>query len=826
MHRQYDMSTSQVGSLASAAHGRRRAASWVAVAALLTGVIAATSSESASATPFGASAYSLPHTIKAASAACSGEAIALENSGFEQPTIDGGFRIFNHALLPAWSTTARDQAVELWRSGFKNVPAFAGDQFAELNANMPSALYQDLDTVPGATIHWSLAHRGRDGTDVMRVLIGAPGGTLREVARLTDGNRAWGRHSGGYTVPAGQTVTRFQFEAVSAAGGASVGNFLDDITFGNDACIELVKNGTLIGDGAPGDRIRWTVSATNRGGSPATNLTITDPIPADTVYATDSLTADTGPRSGQLTDAADADSGSSSAAGVRVVPVGETKIAGRLNPGETTRFTFETTIESAASASTVLNTATAEYDVASGDTRTVAASDTVKVPPATDVSITKTFDKSAVLGINGVGAAGFSLEVMNNGPSRAATVTVTDPLPAGLVADVANISIDGDVTGGSCSVAGTTPAVLTCTVGAMSDGEVAIITVPATFTKQIQGSVFVANEARVAITGAADSDLSNNISSDVMAFDPGPNADVAVAVTALNTVMEPGDPIAWNVDVQNATAGVADAFGVFVDITMPYNVTLSSTPAGCTQNNRVLTCDLATLPSQAIKSIVVEAVIDGDAPDGGVLELSATVRADAGSNELTSNDTSSDSIRVRRLAHLAITKVALGPVGPTVGTDFEVTVSSIGRFGAENVMLHDFFGNATVGQMPAGCTEVNEGVVCELGDLAPGETRTLLFTLIPVDATSPIENRAEATAVNVVEIVKDSAIAQPIVVDPGERRIPPIYFQWRDGDRLPEVTDSELALPRTGMPPWAPIAAGVALIAAGVMLRRRVLLQS
>ena len=758
--------------------------------------------------------------------ACSGDSIALENSGFEQPSIGSGYRIFNHALLPGWSTTATDKAVELWVSGFQGVPSFAGTQFAELNANQPSALYQDLATRPGMSIHWSLAHRGRNGVDVMRVLIGPPHGPLREVAQISDGNRAWGRHNGEYMVPAGQTQTRFQFEAVSAAGGPSVGNFLDDITFGNDACIELRKSGEILGTGAPGDRVRWTVSATNRGGSPATDLFISDPIVAGTTYAPQSLVLETGPKAGALTDAADADPGSSDGARVRVQPVGETKVPGRLNPGETARFTFETMLLDAASGTTVTNTANATYEVASGASRTVSASDSVQVPFATDVAIIKTFDKSVVLGVNGVGSAGFALDVVNNGPSRAPTVTVTDSLPVGLVVDSANITIDGDVTGGTCTVKGAAPAVLTCSLGAMVDGEVASITVPATFTKQIQGSVFVANEAKVAITGVADSDLSNNVSSDVMAFDPGPNADVAVSVTALNSVMEPGDAIVWNVDVQNATAGVADAFGVTVDITLPYKVTLAVTPAGCTLNGRVLACVIGKLPSKAVHTLLIEAVIDADAPDGGVLELSATVSADAGSNDLTSNDTSSDSIKVRRQAEIAISKVALGPVVPTAGTEFDVTVASIGRFGADQVMVHDFFENATAVDLPDGCTSVSDGIVCEVGDIPAGEARTLRITLIPIDATEPIVNRAEATASNSNDIVKDSATAEPVVVDAGERKIPAIYYEWRVGEPLPEVSHPELSLPKTGGAPWLPLATGLGLIAGGVMLRRRVLVRS
>lgn len=47
---------------------------------------------------------------------------------------------------------------------------------------------------------------------------------------FSTGNSAWDVKSGTYVVPAGQTVTRFQFLAVSTANGnLSVGNFIDDV---------------------------------------------------------------------------------------------------------------------------------------------------------------------------------------------------------------------------------------------------------------------------------------------------------------------------------------------------------------------------------------------------------------------------------------------------------------------------------------------------------------------------------------------------------------------------------------------------------------------
>ncbi len=50
------------------------------------------------------------------------------------------------------------------------------------------------------------------------------GATSPDIA--TD-NTAWRQYTGTYTVPAGQTTTRFSFKAVSSAGGGAFGNFLD-----------------------------------------------------------------------------------------------------------------------------------------------------------------------------------------------------------------------------------------------------------------------------------------------------------------------------------------------------------------------------------------------------------------------------------------------------------------------------------------------------------------------------------------------------------------------------------------------------------------------
>lgn len=52
----------------------------------------------------------------------------------------------------------------------KDIPD--GYQFAELNADEESTLYQYATTVGGNVYEWGLSHRGRYGIDQMAVIIG------------------------------------------------------------------------------------------------------------------------------------------------------------------------------------------------------------------------------------------------------------------------------------------------------------------------------------------------------------------------------------------------------------------------------------------------------------------------------------------------------------------------------------------------------------------------------------------------------------------------------------------------------------------------------
>ncbi len=179
-----------------------------------------------------------------------------------------------------YTEAANDPAVE-----YHIDSAYDGTQFAELNCQHYGALYQDVLTVPGTVMNWSLAHAGRDGTDTMALLI-CPAEAAEQITakldgkstraeieavladhitmegqavpirhyvvdgNITDSSGTWGVHGGTYTVPAGQYVSRFFLLALASASGDGTegircGNLIDRVWFSADPVPPVSRKGTL-----------------------------------------------------------------------------------------------------------------------------------------------------------------------------------------------------------------------------------------------------------------------------------------------------------------------------------------------------------------------------------------------------------------------------------------------------------------------------------------------------------------------------------------------------------------------------------------------------
>lgn len=105
---------------------------------------------------------------------------AIKNGSFEQPRNDSKSSATVDSNVDGWQTTATDHEIEFGSSAVGRPPHFErgdsksadGDQFAELNANEESTLYQYATTVGGNVYEWGLSHRGRSGIDQMALIIG------------------------------------------------------------------------------------------------------------------------------------------------------------------------------------------------------------------------------------------------------------------------------------------------------------------------------------------------------------------------------------------------------------------------------------------------------------------------------------------------------------------------------------------------------------------------------------------------------------------------------------------------------------------------------
>lgn len=107
---------------------------------------------------------------------------AIVNGSFEDPPQkDRNAPQLEAGDVSGWSTTAIGQLIEFGVNiGTSSAPQLSGNdkripdgnQFAELNADEVSTLYQNVSTVGGHIYEWGLSHRGREGKDTMALIIG------------------------------------------------------------------------------------------------------------------------------------------------------------------------------------------------------------------------------------------------------------------------------------------------------------------------------------------------------------------------------------------------------------------------------------------------------------------------------------------------------------------------------------------------------------------------------------------------------------------------------------------------------------------------------
>lgn len=499
-----------------------------------------------------------------------------------------------------------------------------------------------------------------------------------------------------------------------------------------------------------GTNLSYSLTVSNSGPSDAQTVTLTDPLPAGTTFASGSQ--NTGPLFTCTTP-----------------PVGTggtvTCTIATLAAGASATFTLDVAVPAdAVLGATGSNTATISTATSDPNAANDSSTVTTTVATAADLSMLKTGPATVDAGSN----ATYSITVANAGPSDAQAVSFSDPLPPGTT------FVSGSQNTGPAFTCATPPAgaggTVSCSIATLAAGASADFTLVIGVPSNIPAGSVGLNTATVTST-TTDPNPGNE--SSTVATTVTTSADVSVAKTAAATVAA-GSNLTYNVTVANA--GPSDAVAVVLSDPLPAGTTFVSELQGtgpafaCTTPavgaNGTVTCGIPSLAAGASATFTVVVNIPA-ATANGVIEAntatvsSTTADASPGNNASTANTTVSTS------ADVSIVKT--GPAGVTAGNDvtYAITVANAGPSDAQAVAFSD--------PLPAGTTFVsgtqNTGPAftcavpavgsggtasCNIAILAAGTSAT--FTLV---ANVPASTADATILANVTTISSATADANP-----------------------------------------------------------------
>ena len=347
-----------------------------------------------------------------------------------------------------------------------------------------------------------------------------------------------------------------------------------------------------------------------------------------------------------------------------------------------------------------------------------SATDASVIAAVADVAVVKTGPATTTAGTNVV----FTVAITNAGPSTATNVVVTDPTPAGLTF-VSNT--------GACTTA------FPCSLGTLAPGASATITatyaVPPGYTTPDP----IVNQASVA-SDVADPATGNN--TDQAAVSLGaPVAEIAETKSNGVTSVVPGTATTYTITVENL--GPSNVAGVQVTDTVPAvlgNVTwtCSATVGGsCAAASG--TGSIGTTVDLQVGAIATFMLTGTVAPGArGTLVNTVTTQVPAGTGDPSANS-ATDTDQLTPSANVGISKTGPAVVVPGNTVAYTIVVTNAaGPSTANDVVVADPTPPGLIFLSNAGaCTTA---FPCNLGPLAPNDTRTITTTfLVPAGYTTP-----------------------------------------------------------------------------------------
>jgi uncharacterized repeat protein (TIGR01451 family) len=434
-----------------------------------------------------------------------------------------------------------------------------------------------------------------------------------------------------------------------------------------------------------GSVVTYSVSVTNTGPDPATNVVVTDPInvPFDSV------------------------SGLPAGCTLQASTVTCTAATLAVNATKTVSFNVKLSV-SVLAGTPITNCASvsSQNDVINQNP-TPACVQTTVIPLLTaDVAIAKTAPAKAVEG----STATYTLTATNNGPDPADNVVVTDPTNTSLV----TVS-----SAPGCTVSG---GVVTCQVGALAVGSTRVFTITVLVSPTLPAGTTITNCGSISTT-TADLDSSNNQSCDSTVVNPPvPVAEVDLTKTTPATA-HAGDTITYTLTATNSGPDAATD----VLLSDPLDQGLVSRPvlpAGCVLQGSTVVCTAGTLAVGQVKTFTFTVTIAPGLATGTPIDNCAQASSDTTILSPAPTPACAQTVIVPvPAADVAISKTGPATVLPNGTISYLLTATNHGPADAVNTVITDPTDPALVTVTSAnGCTVAAGTVTCAVGTLGAGGT--------------------------------------------------------------------------------------------------------
>jgi uncharacterized repeat protein (TIGR01451 family) len=395
---------------------------------------------------------------------------------------------------------------------------------------------------------------------------------------------------------------------------------------------------------------------------------------------------------------------------------------------------------------TLSNTVTVSNPVGTSDpdSSNNTATDTDTLTAEADLSVTKTSPASSATPGTTVT---YAIVLTNSGPSDAATVTLTDALPANTTFSSLNAAAGFTCTTPPAGANGT----VSCTAATLAPSSNSF-TLVLNVSSSAAGTL--SNTATVT-AGTSDPNGSNNTATETDTL--AASADLSVTKTSPATSVTPGGTVTYTIVLTNS--GPSDAATVTLTDVLPANTTFVSLNAGgftCTTPaagaNGTVSCTAATL---APSSNSFTLVLDVSPSATGAVSNTATVTAGT-SDPNGSNNTVTETDTLAAASDLSVVKTSPQSSYTPGGTiTYTIVLTNAGPSDAATVTLTDALpASTTFASLTAAggftCSTpapgANGSVSCTAATLAPSSNSFTLVVNVSASATGAIANAATVTA--------------------------------------------------------------------------------